>query len=103
EQSISNQAGDITSKYNAAQNNIEQQIKNRSESYNTRKIAFTTANQRSADLHARLEALGSISMFSFYPQNSDFLGNSIWWASFVITCLFIALETAPVVVKLLTK
>ncbi|MBK7438373.1 MAG: DUF4407 domain-containing protein [Saprospiraceae bacterium] len=49
--------------------------------------------QRSADLPSRLEALGNISSF----------GNSIWWASLVITLLFIVLETAPVVVKLLTK
>jgi hypothetical protein len=61
------------------------------------------ASKRSADLPARLEALGNISLFSFNPQNVNFLGNSIWWASFVITLLFIALETAPVIVKLLTK
>lgn len=57
----------------------------------------------SSDLPARLEALGNISHFSFQSDNENFLGNSIWWASFVITLLFIALETAPVVVKLLTK
>ncbi|MBF6642149.1 DUF4407 domain-containing protein [Flavobacterium sp. J49] len=57
----------------------------------------------SADLPARLEALGNISKFSLNPQNINFLGNSIWWASLIITLLFIVLETAPVVVKLLTK
>lgn len=68
-------------------------IRNESKTYLERKTAWVNANKKSADLPARLEALGNISSF----------GNSIWWASFVITLLFIALETAPVVVKLLTK
>jgi hypothetical protein len=74
---------------------------------NSDKPAFIARCQEtaiaSADLPARLEALGNISKFSVNPQNINFLGNSIWWASFIITLLFIALETAPVVVKLLTK
>lgn len=74
---------------------------------NSDKPAFIARCQQtvlaSADLPARLEALGNISKFSFNPQNINFLGNSIWWASLVITLLFIVLETAPVVVKLLTK
>lgn len=57
-----------------------------------RKSDWVNANKRSSDLPARLEALGNISSF----------GNSIWWASLVITLLFIVVETA-VVVKLLTK
>src|SRR5690606_17948608 len=71
--------------------------------YLERKTAWVNANKKSADLPARLEALGNISSFSFNSKKNDFWGNSIWWASFVITLLFIALETAPVIVKLLTR
>jgi hypothetical protein len=74
---------------------------------NSDKPAFIARCQQtalaSADLPARLEALGNISKFSLNFQDINFLGNSIFWSSFVITLLFIVLETAPVVVKLLTK
>lgn len=93
EASLSEQANAISDKYKSAKDNISQQIENLNKTYLQRKTAWINANKRSADLPARLEALGNISSF----------GNSIWWASFVITLLFIALETAPVVVKLLTK
>jgi hypothetical protein len=103
ETSLSEQATAISDRYKSAKDNISQQIDNLSKTYLERKTSWINANKRSADLPARLEALGNISKFSFNPQNINFLGNSIWWASFVITLLFIALETAPVVVKLLTK
>jgi hypothetical protein len=93
ETSLSEQATAISDKYKSAKDNVSQQIDNLNKTYLERKTAWINANKRSADLPARLEALGNISSF----------GNSIWWASFVITLLFIALETAPVVVKLLTK
>jgi len=93
ETSLSAQATVISDKYKSAKDNISQQIEQLNKSYIKRKTAWVNANKKSADLPARLEALGNISSF----------GNSIWWASFVITLLFIALETAPVVVKLLTK
>jgi hypothetical protein len=93
ETSLSKQATAISDKYEPSKNKVSQQIDNLNKTYLERKTAWVNANKRSADLPARLEALGNISSF----------GNSIWWASFVITLLFIALETAPVVVKLLTK
>ena len=93
ETSLSEQATAISDKYKSAKDNVSQQIENLNKTYIERKTAWINANKRSADLPARLEALGNISSF----------GNSIWWASFVITLLFISLETAPVVVKLLTK
>jgi hypothetical protein len=93
ETSLSTDANAISDKYKSAKDNISQQIENLNKTYLERKSAWVNANKKSADLPARLEALGNISS----------LGNSIWWASFVITLLFIALETAPVVVKLLTK
>lgn len=93
ETSLSEQATAISDKYKSATDNVSQQIENLNRTYIERKTAWINANKRSTDLPARLEALGNISSF----------GNSIWWASFVITLLFIALETAPVVVKLLTK
>ena len=93
ETSLSGQANAISVKYEPAKNKVALQIEHLNKTYLKRKTAWVNANKRSADLPARLEALGNISSF----------GNSIWWASFVITLLFIALETAPVVVKLLTK
>src|SRR5690606_6430231 len=90
---LSQSASSVSTKYESAKNNITQQIENLNKTYLQRKSDWVNANKRSADLPARLEALGNISSF----------GNSIWWASLVITLLFIVLETAPVVVKLLTK
>jgi hypothetical protein len=93
ETTLSADAAAISTKYQSAKDNISQQITQLNNTYIQRKNEWIMANKRSADLPARLEALGNISSY----------GNSIWWASFVITLLFIALETAPVVVKLLTK
>ena len=103
ESSLTSQSENISNKYQSAKDNIQQQLKNSEETYNERKQAWITANMQSVDLPARLEALGDISYFSFNPVDENFFGNTIWWASFVITLLFISLETAPVVVKLLTK
>ena len=61
--------------------------------YPTERIAWIEKNNKSSDLLSRLEALGNIS------KNS----NSVWWASTIITLLFVLLETSPVVIKLLTK
>jgi len=93
ETTLSQSANSVSSKYESSKNSVQQQIDKLKESYSQRKSDWVNANKRSADLPARLEALGNISSF----------GNSIWWASLVITLLFIVLETAPVVVKLLTK
>ena len=93
ETQLSQSATSVATKYESAKNNITNQIQTLNKSYPQRKVDWVNANKKSVDLPARLEALGNISSF----------GNSIWWASFVITLLFIVLETAPVVVKLLTK
>jgi len=103
ESSLITQSTDISAKYQTAKENIQQQLEDLKNSYNTRKRVWIAANKQSVDLPARLEALGNISHFSFNPANENFLGNTIWWASLMITLLFIALETAPVVVKLLTS
>jgi hypothetical protein len=93
ETTLSQSANSVSTKYESSKNSVQQQIDKLRESYSQRKSDWVNANKRSSDLPARLEALGNISSF----------GNSIWWASLVITLLFIVLETAPVVVKLLTK
>ena len=93
ESTLTESAKSVSTKYESAKNNITQQIENLNKTYLQRKSDWVNANKRSVDLPARLEALGNISSF----------GNSIWWASLVITLLFIVLETSPVVVKLLTK
>jgi hypothetical protein len=93
ETQLSQSANSVSTTYQSAKNNITQQIENLNKTYLQRKSNWVNANKRSSDLPARLEALGNISSF----------GNSIWWASLVITLLFIVLETAPVLVKLLTK
>lgn len=93
ETTLSQSANSVSTKYESSKNSIQQQIDKLKESYSQRKSDWVNVNKRSSDLPARLEALGNISSF----------GNSIWWASLVITLLFIVLETAPVVVKLLTK
>ncbi|MGB5025480.1 MAG: DUF4407 domain-containing protein, partial [Saprospiraceae bacterium] len=45
------------------------------------------------DILSRLRALSELKTF----------GNSVWWASMLITILFILLESAPITVKLLSK
>lgn len=47
----------------------------------------------STDILARMEALGQLSKF----------GNSVWWASLMITLLFVVIEVAPIAVKLISK
>jgi hypothetical protein len=93
ENSLSELASAISERYKSAKDNLLLQIDNLNKTYPERKAEWLNANKRSTDLPARLEALGNISGF----------GNSIWWASFVITLLFVVLESAPVIVKLLTK
>jgi hypothetical protein len=93
ETQLSESANSVSAKYESSKNSIQNQIDDLKKNYTQRKSDWVNASKRSADLPARLEALGNISSF----------GNSIWWASLVITLLFIVLETAPVVVKLLTK
>ena len=90
---LNNLTENISAKYESAKKSIQQQIDDLSKTYLLRKLAWENANKRSSDLPARLEALGNISK----------IFNPIWWASITITTLFILLETAPIVVKLLTK
>lgn len=74
-------------------NTISAQVQNKQNSYGRDKADYQNKAKNSTDLLARLEALGSLKK----------LGNAVWWASAVITLLFILLETAPVTVKLLSK
>lgn len=72
---------------------IAAQIQNKQNSYGNDKADYQNKAKNSTDLLARLEALGSLKK----------LGNAVWWASAIITLLFVLLETAPVTVKLLSK
>ncbi len=72
---------------------IAAQIQNKQNSYGNDKADYQNKAKNSTDLLARLEALGSLKK----------MGNAVWWASAIITLLFVLLETAPVTVKLLSK
>jgi len=93
EKSFEKQVASIATQYEKQRAPIIAQIKSLQANYIPNKIKYEATLNRSSDLLSRLEALGNITHF----------GNSAWWASFVITLLFVLLETAPVVVKLLTK
>lgn len=72
---------------------LTQQLDNKKANYPNEKAQKQMESAKNTDLLARLESLGNLKSF----------GNSVWWASIVITLLFILLETAPVTVKLLSK
>lgn len=93
EKDLSISVKSTSEKYESLKSSIQQQINQLNDTYLKRKSDWIAANKKSKDLPSRLEALGNIASF----------GNSIWWASLLITLLFIALETAPVVLKLLTR
>lgn len=93
ESKLGQQADSVSARYAKAKTNLTTQITQLNRTYEKRKGEWMLANKQSSDLPARLEALGNISSKV----------SSIWWASFVITILFIVIETAPVIVKLLTK
>lgn len=76
-----------------SKNIVSQQLENQKANYPVEKAKKQAEAANSTDLLARLEALGNLKSF----------GNPVWWASAVITLLFILLETAPVTVKLLSK
>jgi hypothetical protein len=72
---------------------LTQQLESKKINYPIEKAQKQMESAKNTDLLARLESLGNLKSF----------GNSVWWASLVITLLFILLETAPVTVKLLSK
>jgi hypothetical protein len=86
-------ADDVEANRSPAKKAIALQIENLKQTYTQRKQDYISSIQKNTDLPARLEALGHISKWF----------NPIWWAGTVITLLFIVLETAPVVVKLLSR
>jgi len=90
--SLMSQTDDISEKYKLGKDNIQLQLDDLKNTYDVRRKEWREANEQSHDILAQLEALDEISKF----------GKTIWWASCLITLLFIAFETAPVVVKLLT-
>lgn len=77
----------------SAKNSIAEQVTSKKAGYEKNKNNAINVAINSTDLLSRLEALGNLKTF----------GNPVWWASLVITLLFILLETAPVTVKLLSK
>jgi hypothetical protein len=84
---------DISAQYNKLREPLFAQIEDIKSSYEPRKKNWIEKSQKSSDLLSRMEALSSLSNWF----------NPVWFASLVITLLFILLETAPVLVKLLTK
>ncbi|MEM8565589.1 MAG: DUF4407 domain-containing protein [Bacteroidota bacterium] len=69
-------------------------------------------SKRQLGLMAQLDALGRITAYKqtkdeegnwLLDENGKALDNSLFWANIVITLLFLALETAPVFVKLMMK
>ena len=93
ENGFGTQVENIAKQYELQRQPILAQIEDIKASYGGRKSEWIAKSQRSSDLLSRMEALGTLSDFP----------NIVWLASVVITMLFILLETAPVVVKLLTK
>lgn len=89
----------ITENYNASRQPIQEQIKNKNSTYSEDLIEWKLRVRASTDLLSRLTALGNITG----EISKEGSRNSAYWASFLITMLFISLETAPVIVKLLTK
>lgn len=83
----------IASQYDLQRAPIKQSIENLKATYPTRKAKYISTVQLNPDILERMQYLSNISTWF----------NPVWWASFVITLLFMLLETAPVVVKLLTK
>lgn len=89
----------ISENYNASRKPLLDQIENKNNSYPTDLANWKNKVKGSTDLLARLEALGNITS----EKDTDGSRNSAYWSSLLITLLFISLETAPVIVKLLTK
>lgn len=83
----------IETETQSAKNSIAEQVTSKKAGYEKNKNNAINVAINSTDLLSRLEALGNLKTF----------GNPVWWASLVITLLFILLETAPVTVKLLSK
>ncbi len=82
-----------TKEYQERREALQEQIRTKKTSYSQELEKWKSKVSQSDDLLARLEALGNIT-----EQNS-----AANYASWFITLLFIALETAPLVVKMLTK
>lgn len=89
----------ITTTYDANRKPILEQISNKNSSYASDLAEWKLKVRASTDLLSRLEALSNITGEKT-PAGKK---NSAYWSSLLITLLFISLETAPVIVKLLTK
>jgi hypothetical protein len=83
----------IETETQSAKNSIAEQVSSKKSNYEKDKLKAVDVARNSTDLLARLEALGDLKSW----------GNPVWWASLVVTLLFVLLETAPVTVKLLSK
>ncbi len=90
---------EITKNYISSRKPILEQIENKNSTYAQDLADWKLKVRASTDLLSRLEALGNITS----EKETDGSRNSAYWSSLLITLLFISLETAPVIVKLLTK
>lgn len=93
EKQLMAQTVSIASQYDLQRAPVKQSIENLKATYQDRKNKYIQTIQLNPDILERMQYLSNISTWF----------NPVWWASFVITLLFMLLETAPVVVKLLTK
>ncbi|MBP9923542.1 MAG: DUF4407 domain-containing protein [Bacteroidia bacterium] len=93
EKQLMAQTVSIASQYDLQRAPVKQSIENLQATYQDRKNRYIQTIQLNPDILERMQYLSNISSWF----------NPVWWASFVITLLFMLLETAPVVVKLLTK
>jgi len=93
EKQLTIQASSIATQYNLQRAPVTQIIDNLKATYQSRKANYSSTVKLNPDMLERMQYLSNISSWF----------NPVWWASFVITLLFMLLETAPVVVKLLTK
>lgn len=93
EEEFGKQVGKITDDYVEKKKPVNQQLTELQTQYTSFMTECRVRNKGSSDILARLEALSVIT-----EENK-----SAMYASWVITLLFILLETAPVIVKLVTS
>lgn len=98
--SVQNRKGDLANQVKETEKQYAAQIagvQNQIDSLNARRPEILAKAKADAaadkDILSRLRALSELKSF----------GNSVWWASIIISLLFILLECSPITVKLLAK
>jgi hypothetical protein len=99
EKDLSNEINNITESYKLQRLPISDQIESKKNSYLTDLNEWKKQTRETPDILTRLDALGNIT--NKKNEENEFM--MAHWASLLITLLFISLETAPIIVKLLTK